>query len=331
MPDVLTHIICGEEAVQLLDNSSWKNILLEYKKIFNLGCQGPDIFLYNDFWPWIKEKRGPKIGILIHTKKTGDFFIEGIKYIKENRLKGDNFKVLFSYLCGFICHFGLDRNAHPYIHYYSGYHDKKRPETRKYSGYHKRLELIIDSIIYKEKKNIDAYKYPIYKEIDIQSDFPKVIANFYKYILNKLFKYDIEIDFIEDSYKDMKKVLRLVYDRYGCKKVILNFIEIITNRKFDYGELVYPRRIDKKHDYMNRNHNIWNHPCDKKEVYSDSFDDIYNRAVRESKEMIEAMIKYMEDKIDNKGLDELFPNISYSTGKPANKKCDLIYYDPIFD
>ncbi|EOD00315.1 zinc dependent phospholipase C family protein [Caldisalinibacter kiritimatiensis] len=330
MPDIWTHIICGEEVLNSLHDSKWKEILIKNKKLFNLGCQGPDIFLYNDFWPWIKEKRGVKFGSLLHEEKTGEFFIKGFNYLKHNIEKQKGFQLLFTYLAGFVCHFGLDRVAHPYIHYYSGKYDKNKPETRKYSGYHKKLEVIIDSIIVKERKGIDAYKYPVFKEIDIEGGLPKVVVQFYKYIISNLYKYKSNPDFIVDSYNDMKKVFKITHDRLGIKKVLLYFIDLVTRGDIDYNSVIYPRRLAQR-DYMNRNHNIWNHPCDKKEVYNSSFDDLLDKAVIESREMLKGAIMYLEDKLEIKDLEKLFPNISYVTGKPTNQKCEIIYYDPIFE
>lgn len=331
MPDIWTHILCGYDTISTLEDCKRKEIIEKRIKVFNLGCQGPDIFLYNDFWPWIKEKRGVKYGRLLHLKKTGDFFIEGLNFLKNKVKNKEEFNILFSYLAGFMCHFGLDRNAHPYIHYYAGVFDKSKPKTIKYSGYHKKLELIIDAIILKEKRNIDAYQYPVYKEIDIGEELPKVINDFFVYILNKLYKPKINLDFIGDSYNDIKRVMKIIHDPFGYKKVLLNFIDLFVNDQIRYSGLTYPRRIDDIIDYMNRKHNIWNHPCNKEEVYNHSFDDIYDNAVKENKIMIKGAISYLDDKIDIKQLQTYFPSVSYSTGKSTSKECELIYFNPIFD
>ncbi len=330
MPDVWTHLLCGHDVISSLENQDWKRVLNEKINIFKLGCQGPDVFLYNDFWPWKKKKRGPKFGKIMHLKRTGDFFVESFKYLKKRVNNYDDYLTLFTYLSGFICHFGLDRNAHPFIHYQAGVYDENDYATFKYSIYHKKLELIIDTILLKERKNLYTYKYPAYKEIDVEK-LPNVLIDFYIYILKKLYKPEIEIDFIEDSFKDMNKVLKIIHDPCGYKKVFLNMIDVVIKKQIDYSSLIYPRHIDDKKDYLNRKHNLWKHPCKKEEIYYESFDDIYMRSVIESKEMIEGAIKYIKGEVREQELIRCFPNISYSTGKHVDNDCKLIYYDPIFD
>ena len=329
MPDIWTHILCGQDVVASMTEGNWKEILKSREKIFNLGCQGPDIFLYNDFWPWIKEKRGPNIGRTMHLEKTGDFFIEGTKYLKNMQDKKKDIIDLFVYICGFACHFALDRNAHPYVHYYAGKYDKNRKDTVKYKGYHKRLELMIDTILIMERKNRKVHKLSVRDEIDIGNVVPKNIVEFYQHAFNELYKIKAQDNLIDNSYRDIHRVLQLVHDPLGIKKVLLNTVDIIIRNDTSYASLTYPRKIDDR-DYMNKKRNLWNHPCDKREVYTDSFYDIYDRAVLQSREMIRGIIFFLEGKITLEDLKKLFLNISYSTGKPISEKCQLKYFDPIF-
>ncbi|MGF7058045.1 zinc dependent phospholipase C family protein [Brassicibacter mesophilus] len=331
MPDILTHILCGQDTVKCLENSSWKSIIASKPKIFNLGCQGPDMFLYNDFWPCIKDKRGLKYGRMMHTQKTGDFLIESISYLNEEEIDKDNFRIIFSYISGFICHFSLDRNAHPYIHYHAGAHDANKTETRRFAGYHKRLELIIDTILLNERENAESFKYPVYQEIDVGKSLPKSIVRYLAHTIGKVYSPKKIINYINDSYKDFTTVLKLSYDPSGIKKGLLTVADVVSKDDIAYKTLIYPRKIDSQIDYMNSSRNIWNHPCNKDETYSHSFYDLYDKAVVESTDMINAFIAFLENKINISQLKEFFPNISYHTGKIIDEKCELKYYEPIFD
>lgn len=330
MPDVFTHILCGYDTIQGLDQSLRAEIFKK-EKLFNLGCQGPDMFFYNDFIPTTRRKRGPKFGRMMHREKTGDFLVESIDYIKEERNNKAEFYLLFTYICGLICHFSLDRNAHPYIYYFSGKHEKDKPETRKYGGYHKRLELMIDTILMKERRNLESFKHQICEEIDVGQSLPKSIVDYYVHTLSKIYAPKEIIDFINDSYKDMKTVLKLAHDPLGIKKGLMKLIDKFAKDGIEYSTLIYPRKVDNSHDYTNTKHSFWNHPCDKSEVYSKSFYDVYDIAVNESLEMIKTAIKYLENKISIDSLRKVLPNISYITGKDTNVPCEIIYYKPIFE
>ncbi len=330
MPDIWTHILCGNDALDTLENNNFKLIIQEKIQLFNLGCQGPDIFLYNDFLPWIKEKRGPKYGELLHNKNTGMFLTEAFKYLKQIKNK-NSFKQLFVYLAGYLSHYVLDSNAHPFIYYYTGKFDKKEPNTIKYDKFHKRLEQMIDIILLKEKRKLDAYKCKVYNQIDVGYKLPDAIIKFYKHVFSKVYNVNTKSDFINDSYRDIKNVQKIMYDSTRIKKTLLKSIDILNRGKTFYNYYVYPKKIDNKFDYLNRNHDIWNHPCDKMEVYSHSFDDIYNKSVKETNILINKAIKFLNSEMNTEDLQQAFGNKSYISGKDSDINCCFKYFNPIFE
>lgn len=330
MPDIITHMLFGCDTLDELEKSSWKNTINNNKNLFLLGCQGPDIFFYNDFLPWIKNKRGPKIGDLMHIEKTGDFFVKGTKYIKDNWDNKKDIELLFVYLVGFMCHFALDRNAHPFIFYFTGEYDKDRAETHKYKGNHKKLEQAIDVILLSEKRSLEAYKYPVHKKIDVGNSLPNIVINFYNYIFKDLFNFEIKGEVANDSYRDTKKVFRVLFDPMRYKKRLLAFLDLFVKDKVVYKDMVYPRKIDNSLDYMNNNRLKWVHPCDENEEFHHSFYDLYNRGLEEGTDMIRVFIGFLEDRIAEEDVEKAFPNISYSTGKETHKKQVQKHFSPIF-
>lgn len=331
MPDIITHILYGQDIMNELEDSKWQKTILKNKELFILGCQGPDIFFYNDFWPWIKKKRGPEIGKSMHLNRTGDFFIEGLKYVKNNIDDETEKATLFTYLSGFMCHFTLDRRAHPYIFYFTGQYDEKRPETHHYKGFHKRLEIVIDAILLKEKKGLESYKYKIHEQIDTGKILPKVIKDFYDYVFEVLYDFGVDGRVVNDSYKNIKQVLKYIYDPHGIKKSGLHILDCLIKDKVKYSNLIYPRNIDKRVDYMNTKRDKWTHPCDKDEVYTYSFFDIFNKALGEGKDMILKSINFLDGKCKFSEVRELFPNVTYTTGRPSDDDCEQKYFSPLFE
>ncbi|MFO8001765.1 MAG: zinc dependent phospholipase C family protein, partial [Marinilabilia sp.] len=109
MPDFWTHILGGELVIKELkqeDEQQYLKIITDNQQLFNLGCQGPDIFFYNDFWPWIKEKRGPSIGEKMHQNNVAELFKVSLEFLKQNQ-NSDDFSQLFAYLSGFVVHYAL--------------------------------------------------------------------------------------------------------------------------------------------------------------------------------------------------------------------------------
>lgn len=130
MPDIITHILCGEKTVEKIYDATLRNEVINRRKLFNIGCQGPDIFLYYKIWPWSKHDQFSNLGELLHKEKTGDFLYESILYLGQFQNNSEEFYDLFTYIIGLICHYNLDRLSHPYINYFSGINDGT-PEKKK--------------------------------------------------------------------------------------------------------------------------------------------------------------------------------------------------------
>ena len=151
MPDVLTHILCAEESMEKVQSNTLKKYINKNKILFNFGAQGPDIFIYYKGWPWVKKGVACKLGERMHNEKTGLFLKESIEYLKNSKGQ-EEFNDLLVYLSGFLCHFALDKNAHPFIYYFGGVSQGEK--NKKYDNYHKKLEIIIDTIMLKRQKKI---------------------------------------------------------------------------------------------------------------------------------------------------------------------------------
>ena len=80
-----------------------------------IGLHGPDLLFY---YRCLYFNRINKLGGKMHREEAAVFFEHGREVYRES---GD--KVLLSYLFGFMCHFILDSECHPYINMYMGNHD----------------------------------------------------------------------------------------------------------------------------------------------------------------------------------------------------------------
>ena len=301
MPNIWTHIMFSDKLA--------RNVNLDYdgnENVYYLGAQGPDPFFYHNFWPWKKDKSVTEIGSKIHKEHCSEFLLEMIKYVKEI-----NDPLLKYYMLGFVSHHVLDRNAHPYIIYKSGEESNK----------HQLLETTIDTILMKELYNIKTWKTPVYKKIDVGLDLPKPIINLLMHLL-----IDVHNDqtpnlnvVINQSYQDMIKAMRVLFDPTGIKNKLL-------------GDLVYPYSHQKnfpQRDYLNQEHNKWLHPADQSEVSTESFYDILERAEIEGTAIFKSIIGYLNGNKSLEDVKDIISDISYETGKQCKEKLEFKYFDPI--
>lgn len=261
-----------------------------------------------------------------HTKKTSEYIITLINYIKYNYYS-DNPEVM-AFLYGMISHYVLDSTIHPYIYYKTGKFDKKNKSTYKYNSKHHELETIIDKhmIVIRENKAPSKYKHYKYsfnlKEYD----------NNLKEIINFTFKETYNIKKIDDillkSIKNMKLVFKVFrYDPYKYKEIIYKFIDfILPNSIPKISFLSYNYKTNKYKNYLNSTHNNWNYPTQKRKKYNYSFIDLYIISLHKTLNIIKEIDAYIyKDKKIN--LNKILGNLSYSTGVDLSKNQTLKYFE----
>lgn len=104
MPASYTHYDFGQVVYNKL-SKELKDIVNENRDAYNIGLNGPDILFY---YKPLKKNSINALGGEMHKQEASKFFNEAKKHILEN-------KDGVPYILGFICHFILDSNCHPYI------------------------------------------------------------------------------------------------------------------------------------------------------------------------------------------------------------------------
>ena len=201
MPDFWIHSLGGQLVLDGLESVDWKKMIEGNRKIYNLGCQGPDFFFYNDFLPWIRIKRGPGIGTMLHEENTKALFLESIDYLKNVQSDKD-FSTIASYFSGFIIHYAIDKHEHPFINTRTGNSDE-----------HKSLEMKLDTYFIKKYWDKKVHLLSPSTTINTGKKLPRSVINFYKSILPKVYGINISTNTINDSYSDYKRVFDIFYSR----------------------------------------------------------------------------------------------------------------------
>ncbi|RKD32459.1 zinc dependent phospholipase C family protein [Thermohalobacter berrensis] len=282
MPDFWTHMIGGNMILNELKNENFLQIIHNNRKIFDFGCQGPDFLFYNDFWPWIKSKRAPHIGTSLHSSHTKSIFSTSIDYLVKKK-QDDEFPLLFSYFCGFISHYVVDKWCHPFINV--------RTEN---SSQHKVFEAKIDVYLVNKYWNKNAYKLSPFEAIDMGKNLPKSIEHFYKEIILTVLKPSLSIDYVNDSYKDMKKVLKIFYSPNPLKRLLLNILNTLL--PLDISIYIYPTEVD--YEFLT---------CEELE----EFEALFKQGISEGVKLIKLLNSYLSDEVEIQKINESFQNISF--------------------
>lgn len=109
MPATYAHYKFGKKVYRALPGELRK-IIKENGAAYMLGLHGPDLLFY--YKPYSKNRIN-QLGVKMHKQTAYSFFEKA----RARYRKHPNY-VLLSYLCGFMCHFMLDSECHPYINRY---------------------------------------------------------------------------------------------------------------------------------------------------------------------------------------------------------------------
>jgi hypothetical protein len=228
---------------------------------------------------------------------------------------------------GFICHYVLDSTIHPFVYYKTGFFQKGKPETYKYNNVHLFMEVFLDNDMIRRREKTNPYKYSISKNCFDIRPFSAELNHTIQYGFVHTF-YQKNMDKIYyKSLKQMKMAMTLFRrDPYGIKKFFYKLADSFTPKKcFRFEAISYHYPLEDKHDYLNSNHTLWRNPCIYDQTSTESFVDLYLKAIKFAKVLMCASCDYLDGKdID---LEKVFDNTSYVTGLNCDDKRELKYFN----
>jgi hypothetical protein len=261
----------------------------------------------------------------MHTSETGAFLCA----LAEKA--GQDMSVpVFSVLAGMICHYCLDKRAHPYIICKGGWYDGMA-QTFDQSGGHVRLERAIDSFYIRKVFGKVPWHFSIPREIMQCRQYPESLRQPMNDVYRQVYGWENVFDQINASLRDERRFYGLMQDPLG---IVHYLLRPVSGGKTNYCIYSFYRRDADSVilDYLNLNHAPWHHPYEPSQVSTDSFFDLFDRAKEEAAQMICAAFEW----ICHNGswdLEILFGNCSYSTGfdcgDPRNQRkpvCEPLRY-----
>ncbi|MGE5677188.1 MAG: zinc dependent phospholipase C family protein [Pseudomonadota bacterium] len=329
MPALITHYLCGDGVLRELENAAAKKSIINNRNVFNLGTQGPDIFFYHEAWPWAKSHDIPALGDRMHDERTGKFILEALRYAKSAGAAEK--PVLTAYLCGYICHYALDCQTHPYIFYRTGFIRKGEPDTKKFSSYHRRFETALDVLMLERMQGKKPSGFMAARHIRISGGDAEIIGRMYSSIFERIYGEKISVEAVKQSIKDMASITEVLHDRSGIKKFLLSGVEKLLGMQPMLSSMVHPIRLTEELDYLNLQHSAWLLPWDKCSKSRQSFPEMFDTAVSEAAKMAAAAAACLNDSLEQEKTMELIGNRSFSTGQDCELDNEFLYYDCIYE
>ena len=325
MPNIWTHLLFGREVLERIGE---REMIGETKKriLFQMGCQGPDFLFYHNYLPWKRGDVMNRLGSAMHSRHCGPVLmdlLDGVAGLAASRSHPDDAVV---YALGFVLHHTLDRNVHPYVFSRSGF--------RKWD--HQRFEVMMDTIVVRRKLGIETWRTPVWRELDAGSGLPEAIVDAFERIAARYYPElagKIHRDAWNRAYRDMIGAQRLFHDPTGIRRAL-------TFGKIE--PLVYKRRLPDL-DVLNDAGRPWLDPTDGETRHADTFDEMWERAMAESVEIMRVVLEWLrlESGETETGRDPvriadlrgraagLIGNRSYETGLACGA-AEIRFADPIW-
>ena len=321
MPATVTHACFTKDVFDILPSKISKELDINSLKMYG---QGTDSLLFYNLFSVLPGKDIRKFQSFFHTHNTQAFFVNLINYMKDNNISTVD---TYSFLVGFICHYALDSTLHPYIIYKTGVFNKGKPSTYKYNNVHAFMETFIDNDMIKRRFKTNPYEFDICNYCFDIKPFSKELENTINYSFYNTFKIRGMSNIYYKSLKQMKLSLRLFRkDKYGIKKNIYRFVDTLTPKStFRFEAVSYQYPLEDKHNYLNNDHQLWRNPSTYNLTSTESFVDLYLKAIKKAKVMIVAAFDYLDGK--DIELDKVFLNNSYITGLSCDNKKELKYFE----
>lgn len=325
MAGTMTHAYFARDVYSKLNNNIKEKLGYSDENMKTYG-QGHDIFYFYYSFNLKKSNKIRKEAKRFHRQKTKDFFINIIKFIKDNNLENDSDSLSFLY--GYICHYVMDSIIHPYVIYKGGIFEKKKKETQKYNSLHSIIETYIDAYMININENIEPGKFKNYK-FCFNNTKNKNLVNLINYTFENTYNIKNASKYFFRSIKTMKILYHFMrYDPLKIKYRIYSLFDKIMPKGIKKATpITYSVKLNNNEYYLNLNHKIWTHPRYINEKHNESFIDLYNIATNEALRIIKGVNEVLFNDRDLEYLNNYFLNLSFITGKDCSDKARNQYFE----
>ncbi len=326
MPSIYTHTIFALKVKNKLDKKT-KKLIQPKEKYYTMFSQSFDNLYYYNFLSLRKGNDIRNLGSYAHTHKVQKYFINMIKYIKDNKLQ-KNVEIL-CYLYGAINHYVADSTLHPYITYRTGKYSKTRHDaTKKYIGIHTNTEIRLDAYYYEKEYNKPFKKYKIYNDLCKKLLFSQKLKDTINYTFKETFDFDNMGEIFNTSYIQSKNVYKLLmYDPLGIKLFCYKLIDYITPNKDKKIASFSLHKESMSESFFNNKHSYWCYPADMDIISEESWDELFEKACEKAADLIINVNLLLNNKIPEEKFFELLGNNSYSTGLDCKEKKINQYFE----
>ena len=289
------------DALSIFDTSSLHSAVLA-------GSEGPDPLFFSVI-PTPGAPLVPKVGSLMHTRKTDDFLLALADACAESELTR-------AYCCGFFTHYAADTTFHPFVYAHSLQEDGSYSTTT-----HCTLEHQLETLHYRRQGHEKGLPRQMAGFAQLKSHEKDEIARALTKAINAVFPGEGMTTFrIRRSFDDAVNLCNLLRSERGVKFRALGGLLKPLHMDASLHAHMMPAEPPEK-DIMNDAPQPWASIWLPGEARTDSFDDLYEKAVTRGKALVSTANDYMLGRASYATLRALHGGLSFDSGLPWQTTC----------
>ena len=291
MPACITHYLFARRVLALCEQ---RQIPVFDRDMAMIGAQGPDVFFFHRAFPWQIGAQGFGAGQAMHRGSAAALMAAFRNSVHAETVAPALVK---GYMQGFLCHYALDRTAHPFVLYWQQELRRQQPHYGKQDHqYHFRIESALDTWLLQRETGRTIRDFSLTTLIPPDRDgryaaFARLYRPLYRDLLHQP---GVSLARLEQAPGDMRQALFWMTDRRGWRRTVLRGAEALLRQGPLGTSLLRP--VDTADwDYANEAHRPWHNPYQPQITMTDSFYDLCQQAAAEAVDMIAAFLGGLQE------------------------------------
>ena len=307
MPAFATHYIFLNEMKDVIrDNADFE---FDFKTA-GIGTQGPDIFFFHRLIPpftiW---KTLAGLSGKLHHAKAGELFEAFAEYLTFSPNKA----IAKSYIYGFILHYALDRNCHPYVYAYQAKEEAATKHIHPLAA-HNRVEHAIDTYLLDRRMNIfPPSEFDPALTMSTDPAILEEVGHLLSFVAEKVVGKSVPEKEMARAITDTVKIQTILSDKKGGATRLAHCLEIPTGPLTGYFKLscsIKPKDLAFAEKYVNMNNEPWENPFDGS-VRHESFEQLFEKAIPDAAKLLDGFEAICKG---NATGYEVTKNLSFDSG-----------------
>ena len=316
MPGMITHYLCGQLSLDRLGSGYLAGVIRRNRQMYNLGTQGPDFFFY--YAPSLWNRRIAGVGSVLHSSKVGKFFACMVREVINTKDKKER-EAALAYLAGYLTHYALDTNAHPYIYYKSGFKTKgdMRPKL-SYSIAHRNFETALDTLMLRLVNGEKPAHRKLWRLVHIRRDEALSSAQALSRCLNIVYDIKSGKGEIYAAMRSMYLLTWLLQALGGKRKSVVMALEGLALNPGLATSMIHDQRVKNPSSYLNSGREAWHYPWEDDKQHNTSFVDMFEAALDDAHAILYTLEELMMGRVGTAEFLKLVGNRSLKSGQDCD-------------